>query len=308
MASLLEEGTSTAPAQQTQEPEVNPGSAPTPDFLSTIPDAYRTEPSLQSFKSQEDLLKSYVNAQKAIGSMVRIPTEGASQEHLKEFYSKLDKIPGIMRKPDPNDIEATNQFYAQLGRPDSPDKYSFAKEPDPTLDPALKSSFAELAHKSGLSDAQAKGVVEWYKGLEQNISVREELQKAQTTQLLKETWGDDYTNRFSAASIAFRQYSEKYPEAAKDLVNGPAGNNPILLMMAAELGKTFMESGHITGQSNKTQFGLSATEAQAKIQEVLNNRDHPYHKGPSHPGYQRAFEEMALLYQKADSIYSKEGR
>jgi hypothetical protein len=68
-------------------------------FIDSLPEDLRSEPSLADFKDLSGLAKSYVSAQKMLGSSVRIPTEEASPEAREEFYSKLQSVPGVVRIP-----------------------------------------------------------------------------------------------------------------------------------------------------------------------------------------------------------------
>ena len=69
----------------------------------SLPEGLRAEPSLQTFDSVDKLAKSYVNAVKKIGSdpssMVQLPKEG----------------------------ESWDNFYNQVGRPETPEGYEFVK-------------------------------------------------------------------------------------------------------------------------------------------------------------------------------------
>lgn len=92
------------------------------------------------FKSVDDVVKSAYEQSKLLGNAVRVPGKDAKPEEVEAFYEKL-------------------------GRPKTADEYDF--RPPESLpenlpyDGERAKSFAGLAHKIGLSKAQAAAVHDW---------------------------------------------------------------------------------------------------------------------------------------------------
>ncbi len=272
------------------------------NFLDSLPEDLRKEPSLQSYKDIGSMAKSLVNAQREIGSRIRVPSADASTEAKAEFFKKLESVPGVVALPDKNDPAAMDAFLTKLGRPDSPDKYEVSI-PEDVLKyvPQMKErvpEFKVLAHKLGLNKEQANALVGFEMANTEKVIDKMLADKEATTTFLKETWGGDFDNRFNAARTLFTHYSDKYPDAVQKLLNGVEGNNPVLLMMAAELGKSYHESGLITG-TREVNYGLTPSEARDRITDILNNPSHDYFSSDNRKR-EAAIEHVEKLYIAAN--------
>ena len=93
----------------------------------SLPEGLRAEPSLQTFDSVDKLAKSYVNAVKKIGgdpaNLVSIPQDG----------------------------ESWDNFYNQMGRPETPEGYEFGDDPDNELE-----FYRNATHQLGLHKIKLK--------------------------------------------------------------------------------------------------------------------------------------------------------
>jgi hypothetical protein len=289
---------STAPDQtvSTATPETV---ASTPDLLSQIPEDLRNEPSLKNIKDLGSLAKSYVSAQRMLGSSVRIPGPDASEEVKADFYNKVGSIPGVVKLPDPNDKASVDAFYEKLGRPKTADEY-VVKVPEEIaayIEPEKVNGFKQLAHNLGLNKQQTEALTGFYMSNTQADIQRMAAQKNNTEAELKQVWGADYDARLNAAKDVARHFSAKFPNEVTELVNSPAGRNKVFLMMAAELGKSYKESGVIQGDSN-INFGLTPDEAKARIAEMRNNKAHDVHSDDPRKR-EAAVEKMNQLYKAA---------
>jgi len=166
-------------------------------------------------------------------------------------------------------------FYSKLGRPESPDKYTYTRPAD--LPPEIpytaevETVYKQLFHKVGLSDAQAKEITETHlnlakQGLElQQKTEREETEKAINT--LKDEWkGDAFKENSELAVRAFRELGggeegKKFIEETK--VNGiPLGNHPIFLKIFANIGKQISDDRINSGRDGNN--GELSEEDKAK--------------------------------------------
>ncbi len=267
------------------------------DFLSQLPEDLRGESSLANIKEIGSLAKGYVSAQRMLGSSIRIPGPDASEEVRKDFLSKIHGVPGVVSLPNKDDPEAVNEFFNKLGRPTTPEGYRIDAPADFPIDGEQINQFKGLAHKLGLTAEQANAIaqfdIERGKGFIQGMQQQKEAAK----QTLNREWGNEFDNNLTAGKEVLLHLSSKYPEEAKALMNGEAGNNPLFLVMAAELGKVYRESGVIQG--NRTvSFGHTPTEAKARIQEVMGNPKHAYFNDAD-PGHKDAVAKVADYYKAA---------
>lgn len=268
-----------------------------PSFMDQFPEDIRSEACLRDFKDIGSLGKSYVSAQRMLGSSIRIPGEDASQESRQEFLNRLSSVPGVMLSPNIDDPSSLASVYNTLGRPAEASQYQLNSPTELEIDDTELQSWNKEAHALGLTQKQYEGVLAKFVTLESRQFEHFEESKIAGEAALRQAWGNDYTNRISAAQAVAQSYSEKYPEAMQQLIESPAGNNPALLSMMAELAPIFQERGMINGQS-RIQLGLSSDEARAKIQEIEGNMSHPIYNS-SDPNHQAAVERRNQLYAAA---------
>lgn len=278
-----------------QSSEINTESS-TSSFLDALPEDLRGNESLKDFKDVAGLAKSYVSAKSMLGSSIRIPGEDASDEARQEFYEKLQSIPGVTRLPDMDNPEAMADLFNKLGRPESPDKYNVELPEELGINSEMYSEFAKIAYEAGLTQEQVNKVMGFEVGRLKAEAEHMTEQREAAVAALKQAWGADYDNRLAGAKEAVKAYREKYPEFVDELVNGPAGNNPALLAMLSELGRSFQEQGLIG--KGTVNYGVSPDEANEKINEIMSNRAHAYHN-PDDPGHDAAVDKMRKLYNAA---------
>jgi hypothetical protein len=228
----------------------------------------QSEPTIRNVPDVPTLAKNYINAEKLIGA--------------KRFA-----IPGKDAPP-----EAWNEVFSALGRPESHEKYSPAnvKPVDGlTVDEVAMQEAKQTFHKLGLSDSQARGIMDFYVGgLNKNhttVSESIQTQRAQATEALRNDWGVKFDSNMEIAKAALKQFGGD--EVYKELESG-LGNNLGLIKMLHKIGTNLMED-RARGGSQSGGFQVSgATEAQSQIetlksdiefQKALNDNRHAGHKG-----------------------------
>lgn len=290
--------TSAVPAAQTTaELGLNLNHTEETNFVNSLPEDLRAEPSLASIKDVHSLAKGYVSAQKMIGSSVRIPGPDAAPEIKAEFYKKLSSVDNIVKLPDKNNKEELDAFYTKMGRPATPDQYKIQVQTAVPIDSNTVGEFQKFAHQLGLTNDQAQAMVQYDVLRTEQAAKQFEANKGQTVEFLKKEWGNDYQARLETAKEITTHFGAKYPEAVKDLLEGPAGNNPVVLMMASELGKVYRESGIIQGERTLN-FGITPEEARARIAEIKGNPNHDYYK-TSGRAHDLAVAKVEELYKAA---------
>jgi len=239
---------------------------------SSLPEGLRAEPSLQTFDSVDKLAKSYVNAVKKIGgdpaNLVSIPQEG----------------------------ESWDNFYNQLGRPETPQGYEFGDDPDNELE-----FYRNATHQLGLTQEQAQNMLELY------ASVQEEQTEADNqatadfavdSQIeLKREWGTDYDGRLDHAQRAFTQFTT--PEFSALMDETGLGNHPELVKAFAKIGAMMGEDRLIVG-SGLGQSQISPHDAKDQIQSLYSDKDFSKsYRDNREPGHKAAMEKMDKLFKTA---------
>ena len=171
----------TQPSVPVETPaEVASGSGSRSEFLQQLPEEIRDHPSLQSINDVGNLGLSYVNAQRLIGA---------------------DKIP-LPKNPTEDDL---SNIYSKLGRPDEPSGYAIQADGQ-ILTEGDVNTYTDIAHKLGLSKAQANGILDYYRSSIQQtteaMSKDSEQQRQQIEQSLKAEWGADYDAKVTQANRA----------------------------------------------------------------------------------------------------------
>ena len=242
------------------------------------------------------LVESYNHLESKMGSMYALPSEDSSQERWSEFDQRIQSTGRYLRIPNSEDQKSLDSFYNTLGRPETPDGYQFSikDEVKPYVDNTIVNQYSELAHQVGLTKSQAQALVDFE--INRGIGDLQQMEqnKSHAEQQLRQSWGQDYDNRLAGAKAAVQSYSDKFPDAVNRLMNGPEGNNPVLISMLSELGQAHRESGHV-GTSNAPQYGMSSDDARDKIREIMDNQSHPYYNA-SHPGHSEAVTKVKKLY------------
>ena len=289
----VESQEATVSNQETVQPVQPEATTLATDPLSALPEDIRGQ--LGDIKDIENLAKGYVNAQSMIGNSVRIPSEDASKEAVDAFYQKLESIPGVTRLEYDENGKVDPNFYNKLGRPESADQYKFEAPQGIELDADATSDFAQHAHRMGLTQAQANELLafEVERVNKYNESIVQQAENAQAT--LKQKWGADYETRLNGAKTALNKYAESNPEAAQELINSPAANNPVVIEMLSDLFGSLQESGVVESNTSRTQYGITPDEALTQINEIRENKQHPYHNSGD-KDYRAAQQKMHKLY------------
>ncbi len=268
-------------------------------WMDSLPEDIKNDSTLSNFKDKDvtEVVKSYVSAQRMLGSSIRIPGPDASAEAKSEFFKKVESVPGVTRLPDPNDPEATKSFFAKIGRPENPTGYKFNLPEGAKVNEEVLNKFKEKAHTMGLNNVQAEELIKYDIEMKQESLKRMEQGRANASTVLQKEWGTEYENKLGSAKNLLGHFESKFPDAVNEIKNSSAGNNPIILIALSELSKHYREGGIIKGDS--VAGGHTPEEAKARIQEIRNNKDHPFNSKKQDKAHYNAVEEMNKLYSSA---------
>lgn len=241
-------------------------------WMDALPDEFKSDPSIQGFKSPADLVKSYIHAQKMVGAdKVVVPGKHATDDDWKGVFKKL-------------------------GLPESPDKYDFKAE---GADPEFIKGFVEAAHKTGLLPKQVNEIYGWMTDVQKKFQEKVSQDAEATVKVelgkLKEEWGGEsgYAKNMAVAKSALFNFFGK--DTADWVDKTGLGNDPQFIKLMHKVGQAMSED-KIKGEG-----GVSFTDTQEQIhkqiEDHLKNSSGPYWDS-SHPEHQKAVEHVRGLYER----------
>jgi len=261
-----------APAIETPAEVASGGSGN--DFLQMIPEELREHPSILPIKDVENLARSYVNAQRLIGS---------------------DKI-AVPVNPTEEDLD---RIYDRLGRPEAPSDYGFAVDGN-VITEELATDYADIAHELRLTPSQAKGVLDYYKSTveqsdEQSLELVEAA-KEKTVESLRGEWGRAFDQKVEAAAKTAQEFAD--PEMFNiTLQDGSKlGDNAEFIKAFAKIAD-FRQS--VTSEDTVAEMSQSSVmtpaTAQAEIDAIMNDKSHAYWDKKNPIARNKAVERMQHL-------------
>jgi hypothetical protein len=267
------EQTTTATAQpilsSTQQP-TQPTSGKT--WKEAISQEYRSNPNIEKFTELDALAKSYINAVSMIGTdKIPLPGKSATDEQWNEVYNKL-------------------------GRPESADKYTLEFKTDVApVDEKVIKGFAQNAHKLGLNNKQAQGILEFYKstleGSAKEMSVNMETAQAEATNALRSEWGRAYDDNLRKAANVAQTYLE--PELLDTQLRDGSrlGDNPKIIKAFANIANLLSEDKIIGTESDNI---LQGREVEKEIEELTSDRQGAYWN-KMHPNHNKVVNQVLAL-------------
>ena len=247
------------------------------DWKESLSDELRADKSLENIKDIEGLAKSYVHAQKLVGS---------------------DKIPVPNKYATDKDWDAV---YEKLGRPKTADGYKFDLPQDKQVDEASLKEFSTQAHKLGLLPSQAQGVVKFYNDITarslQDADSKALAARETSTKELKQEWGQAFDQKVSqAATLAKSVGATELLDA--NLADGTKlGDHPVMIKAFAELANKMGEDS-IVQASGPTY--LTPNQIEKQIGELTQTGSAYWDK--NHPNHQAAVQEVLALREKKNQV------
>lgn len=223
----------------TNEPEVGDTSdnlTNSPNSWESLSDDDKKYVETKGFKDTAALLKSYREAEKSLSQKISIPNE--------------------------DDTEGMNKLYSKLGRPETSDKYEFE------ADESIKAEAQKLLFENGLSQKQAKGVVEGYnsmiKAQQEKLDAAMNEQSEKDRQSVLSEWGDkaDQNKQFMTRGV--KTISEKYGISEEEM------NNFELAIGTKKFMEMFKSIGKDYAEDNLSPSGTSGEHPQT-LTEFYSN-------------------------------------
>jgi len=264
--------TSTETAQPTTPPVTTTQTTTTSSWKESISEEFRTDPSIEKFTEIDALAKSYINATKMIGQdKIVIPTNNSTEDQWSEVYQKL-------------------------GRPESADKYQLdVKSEAVPIDENAVKQFAENAHKLGLNNKQAQGILEFYKnnmeGTVQQSKIDTETAQVQAEQQLRQEWGRDFEGKVKQAGALAK--ANINPEVLDmELKDGTrVGDHPEIIKGFAKIASMMSEDKIISTESENID---STKNIESEIASIVNDRQGPYWN-KNHPDHDKMVQQVYTL-------------
>lgn len=226
---------------------------------------------LNRFKSANDFLDAFDNAQKTIRSgQHKAPVQLSDQPTDEELATYRQE----------NGIPAEAKGYLDL----APEGLVFGEN-----DEAVLNSFLESAHGKNYTPDQVNNVLDWYANelvpqQEQLQTQEDETFRQATVNALREEWGQDYTSNFQSAMNHLQATFPKGPDGQdmSSLVLGArladgslAGDNPLFLKWMANVAHEMNPAGFVAPGSGLTQE-QSVTSEIATIEQTMRTEPDKY--------------------------------
>lgn len=236
------------------------------DFLSTLPEDVRSDPSLQTFKDVGSLAKSYVHARSMIGSdKIAKPSAGWNDEQW-------------------------NSFYNETGRPTTADGYQLEKDIVPEgveVDEDRMTAAKKTLHGAGLNNAQTNQVLKYYFGTvrdqQEAIKAANDADYQKSEDALRTEWGEDYAGNMDVVKGVLGKFGDEQLVAwFKD--DPKIGNSPLMLKLLHTIGRAMLDDsalgagdGIITTSAGKAAEEIKTLETDQEFMKSFLNKQDPGH-------------------------------
>jgi hypothetical protein len=224
------------------------------DWKASLPEDLRGASVLANVPDVQTLVKNYVNAESLIGKKrVPIPDKNWGDKEYEEFHTAI-------------------------GRPATPDKYA---EPDLkfeegfAVDKERLEKYKMQFHKLGLTERQAKGLMEAYLSDENDrfkstkTGAFDERSKAE--EAMKKEFGDKYQQKVDMAIAAVKKFDTDTGEFSKFLNETKLGNHPALVKVFSKIAEKFGEDS--TGNPGGGMPIPDKTRAKNEIDTLKTDKD-----------------------------------
>lgn len=228
----------------------------------------------KGWKNNNDVLKSYVNLEKAVGADKVVLPQKDSDILQWEGWEKLG-------------VPETSEQYA-MNQPDNFESY----------DSNLSNDMRETFHQAKLTPQQAQFIHDKYVERMSN-TFNESVQSQQDQAIdwensLKKEYGRAFDERIEAARLAVREYGT--PELQKALDESGLGSHPELVKAFSKVGMSLGKGPQFKDAESSGQFGITPDMAKEQIAQVRNN---PGLYDQSHPEFKLLNEKLTKLTELA---------
>lgn len=232
-----------------------------------LPEEFRNDPAFANFKNLEDLCKSYRFAKQTIGKKT---------------------IGMITDQSTPEEVE---NFYRQLGKPESPDGYQAKfsdKMPEIFRQPEVFGKYLASFAKNNITEKQAAGLLADLEAdvvaqlAEQDAARQRALQQSLAS--LKSDWGDNYNVNLNKAQEVWQKLRPDW-----DIRTHPLGDNMDVIRLMADIYPLIADDTMVKdGQSP----AATVANIEAEMAQIRNNPAY-WDQGPEHDRLMKRMEELS---------------
>mgnify|MGYP003131581982 CR=1 FL=1 len=253
-----------------QETGSQEAAAPAVNFIDTLPEDIRAEPSLKNFSDIGGLAKSYVHAQRLIGAdKVPIPGKSATDEDWDMIYSRL-------------------------GRPTDANGYDI-KMPEGFKDGDTE-RFKEVAFKAGLNGKQASAIADMLEGqlteVSESYNTNAENLRHDAEMELRKEWGKAFEQKMHQANRGAEYFADGDVLDIQLADGRKVGDHPQLIRMFASLAERIAED-NVEGKAQDAI--MTPVEANRELAE-LQAKDSPYWD-KTHPQHESFVQRAQQLFE-----------
>lgn len=267
----------------------NNGGNANESWRNALPENFREAPFIGKAETPEAALQAIQNAASWMGNSLRIPGPDASAEDQSAFAQRaMEKIPGLIKAPNPDDPEQVAAILAKLGAPGSADQYVL---PD-GVDPAVGANLREWANDAGMTKGQWDIWISKYASNNSDTAATNQAAfDAEQSRLLGE-WGMAYDQK--AANIYVLMEQLQAPDAVKEAVKSRTLPPDQMRMWDRLVSSVGDEGAPLAAIGKGTDSPkMSPAEAKAQIDEIMKR---PEYFDPSSP-------QQASLMKKVQELF-----
>ncbi len=248
----------------------------TPDWKSLVPEYGREYAEVANAADFETFFKDYDNLRSFRGQAIRIPGEDASAEERKEVYDKIrERMPELLAQQAPGEAAAYDVNVEGF-----------------TPDEERLTSIKAHALAAGLSVGQYEKFIGAMAGDEVAAATAAIEARVASDADLRAEWGGAYDQKIAGVHNFLERMGapQSFMEAeSQGLMD--ANDYKWLDDLNQRIGGEGSPGAGLGGDPRK----LTPSEAATKIAEIRNNPEHPFNQGVSHPGNQKAIQDVLEL-------------
>lgn len=259
---------------KTTQEKLTAAEAASKDWKAGVDPNHASNPNLQKFESPKAMFDSYMNLMTKLG----------------------DKANLVQVPKDAKDEAGRKALAKALGVPEDPKGYKFPeiKRPDGfPADPKQDEAFRAMAKKYDLAPWQAEGLyndvvnsnIQTFS--QQQAALAESVKKVESD--LQIEFGAAWPEKKELAQKVIDLYAPKDAKISEALLRDPGA-----VRLLIKVGERFSEDGLLEGSGGGS-GRLTPAEARAKINEILRDEKHPFHKNDA-AGHKEAVEYVNSLY------------
>jgi hypothetical protein len=260
------------------------------DWKNNLPEEVQGWQEVQQSDSPEKFFDQIANMRKRMGQSIRVPGQDAGEDQLNEFYNNLEeKVPGLMRKPNPEDESSIEAAFRAMGMPENPEEYTLQK--DDVTDAELK-DLQTMAKNIGMTKKQFNKFSEAMLQINRNSSKQFQENIDSERNALLNDWGAATDERMNEI-LNIAEATGASPAMVEAIKNKTVDAHTAkwLYQLGQQLGGEEVNA-HI---QQKT---MAPDEASESINDIMNNSAHPYWDA-SHPDHDKAVQKVIKLHRLA---------